>query len=48
MDMSEKHISNLINGDLQFTPETAVRLERVLGVHVRFCNNLVAIYREKL
>ena len=48
MDMSEKHISRLINGDVQLTPETAVRLEMVLGVPAKFWNNLEAIYREKM
>ncbi len=48
MDMSEKHISHLINGDVQLTQETAFRLEMVLGLPARFWNNLEAIYREKL
>ncbi|MCM1044340.1 MAG: HigA family addiction module antitoxin [Candidatus Gastranaerophilales bacterium] len=48
LDMSEKHISKLINGDVQLTPEMAVKLEMVLGVPARFWNNLEAIYREKL
>ncbi|MDY4969914.1 MAG: HigA family addiction module antitoxin [Lachnospiraceae bacterium] len=48
MDMSEKHISKLINGDVQLTPEVAVRLEMVLGVPAKFWNNLEAVYREKL
>ena len=48
MDMSEKHISKLIHGDVQLTPETAVRLEMVLGVPAKFWNNLEAIYREKM
>lgn len=48
MDMSEKHISKLINGEVQLTPETAVRLEMVLGLPAKFWNNLEAIYREKL
>jgi len=48
MDMSEKHISRLINGEVQLTPETAVRLETVLGVPAGFWNQLEAIYREKL
>lgn len=48
MDMSEKHISKLIHGDVQLTPEAAVRLEMVLGVPAKFWNNLEAIYREKL
>lgn len=48
MDMSEKHISKLINGDVQLRPETAVRLEMVLGVPAKFWSNLEAIYREKV
>lgn len=48
MDMSEKHISRLINGEVQLTPDMAVRLEMVLGVPANFWNRLEAIYREKL
>ena len=48
MDMSEKHISRLINGDVILTPETALRLEMVLGIPASFWNNLEARYREKL
>ncbi len=48
MDLSEKHVSKLINGDVQLTPEMAVRLEMVLGVPAAFWNRLEAIYREKL
>ena len=48
IDMSEKHVSKLINGEVQLTPEVAVRLEIVLGVPARFWYNLEAIYREKL
>lgn len=48
MDMSEKHISKLITGDVQLIPETAVRLEMVLGIPAKFWNNLEAIYREKI
>lgn len=48
MNMSEKHISKLINGEVQLTQETAVRLEMVLGVPAKFWNNLEAIYREKI
>ena len=48
VDLSEKHVSKLINGDVQLTPEVAVRLEMVLGVPAKFWNNLEAIYREKL
>ena len=48
MDMSEKHISRLINGEVQLTPETAVKLELVLGIPAKFWNNLECIYRENL
>lgn len=48
MDMSEKHISRLINGEVRLTQETAVRLEMVLGVPAGFWNKLEAIYREKI
>lgn len=48
MDMSEKHISKLINGDVQLTFDMAVRLEVVLGIPSQFWCNLEAIYREKL
>ena len=45
MGMSEKHISNLINGSVELTPETAVRLESVLGIPAAFWNTLEANYR---
>ena len=48
MDMSEKHISRLINGEVQLTPDMAYRLEMVLGLPARFWSNLEATYREKL
>lgn len=47
MNMSEKHISRLINGAVRLTPETAVKLEMVLGVPAEFWNSLEAVYREK-
>lgn len=47
MDMSEKHISRLINGLVQLTPDVAIRLESVLGIPATFWINLEAIYREK-
>ena len=46
MGMSEKHISKLINGEVQLTPDVAVRLEMVLGVPAKFWNKLEATYRE--
>lgn len=48
MEMSEKHISKLINGEVQLTPDMAMRLEMVLGVPAQFWTNLEAIYRDKL
>lgn len=48
MEMSEKHIIKLINGDVQLAPDVAMRLEMVLGPPARFWNNLEAIYREKI
>lgn len=48
MGMSEKHISQLINGEVRLTPDTAERLEMVLGVPASFWNKLEAIYQEKL
>lgn len=48
MEMSEKHISKLINGEVILTPEMAIRLEMVLGIEASFWLNLEARYREKI
>lgn len=48
MEMTTKHISQLINGEVRLTPDVAVRLEMVLGVPAKFWNNLESIYQEKL
>lgn len=48
MGMSEKHISRLINGEVQLTVEMARKLEMVLGVPAQFWCNLESIYREDL
>lgn len=48
MGMSQKHISRLINGEVQLTAEAAIRLEMVLGIPAAFWSNLEAIYRDKL
>ncbi len=48
MGLSEKHVSKLINGEVQLTPDVAVRLETVLGVPAKFWNKLEAFYREDL
>ena len=46
MDMSEKHISRLINGKVELSHDVALRLESVFGIPAKFWNNLEAIYRE--
>lgn len=48
MGMSEKHISKLINGEVQLTVDMARRLELVLGAPLQFWCNLETIYREKV
>ncbi|MHB8961887.1 MAG: helix-turn-helix domain-containing protein [Saccharofermentanales bacterium] len=48
MDMSEKHISHLINGKVELSHGVALRLESVLGLPASFWNNLEALYREQL
>lgn len=46
--MSEKHISRLMNGEVQLTIEMARKLEMVLGIPAQFWCNLESVYREKL
>lgn len=48
MNMSEKHISKLINGEVKLTSDVSNRLEMVLGLPSRFWNNLESIYRDAL
>ncbi len=36
MDMSEKNISKLINGEVPLTQDVAMRLEQVFGVEASF------------
>lgn len=48
MDMTTKHISQLINGEVKLTPDVAVRLELVLSIPAKFWNKLEAIYQEKI
>lgn len=48
MGMSEKHISKMINGEVQLTIEAARKLEMVLGVPTQYWCNLESIYREKI
>lgn len=42
--ISEKHISQIINGESSITPETAIKLERSLGVSAEFWANLQKNY----
>ena len=35
MDLSEKHVSKLINGEVQLTPEVAVRLETCTAISIQ-------------
>jgi len=48
MDMSEKHISHLINGKVELTSDVAQRLELVLGIPAKIWNDLESRYRERL
>ncbi len=48
MDLSEKHVSRLINGQVELTKDVALRLESVLGISASFWNNLEMIFRESL
>ena len=45
MGMSTKHISKLINGEVQLTPSTALKLESILGIPAEFWCNLESIYQ---
>lgn len=42
----EKAISEIINGSKSITPETAIQLERALGIPASFWNNLEKNYQE--
>lgn len=48
MGMSNKHISQLINGEVGLTHEVALKLESVFGIPAGVWNNLEARYREKV
>lgn len=48
MNLSEKHVSRLLNGDVILTYDVAERLELVLGVDAGFWNRMEAVYREDL
>jgi len=42
--LSEKHISQIINGESPISPETSIKLERAIGVAADFWNNLQTNY----
>jgi addiction module HigA family antidote len=44
----KKTINEIVQGKAALTPETALQLERVLGVRAEFWNNLERAYRESL
>ena len=46
--LSKKTINKIIKGKAAITPDTAVILERVLGVPASFWNNFERIYRENI
>ncbi|TDB36917.1 MAG: helix-turn-helix domain-containing protein [Actinobacteria bacterium] len=48
LDKSEKFVSQLINGKASLTHETAIELERVLGVPSSFWNGAESQYRDAL
>ena len=48
LEITEKHMSKLINGEVRLTPEMAIKLSIVLGVTSDFWLSLEAQYRESL
>jgi HTH-type transcriptional regulator/antitoxin HigA len=46
--ITEKHISNIINGKVSITPEIALKLSKVFGNSVSFWNNLQKNYDQDL
>jgi len=44
-DVSEKHISKIVNGKANISPKIAVGLERAFGANASFWVNLDANYR---
>src|SRR3982751_6545537 len=47
-ELSEKHISQMVNGHAPITQDTALKLERVTGVPAHVWNKLETNYRERL
>ena len=48
MGRPKKTVNEIVNGKAAITPETALQLERVLGVPARFWMNREQQYREAL
>jgi HTH-type transcriptional regulator/antitoxin HigA len=48
MGRPTKTINEIVNGKAAITPETAIQLERTLGISASFCNSLETRYRESL
>jgi addiction module HigA family antidote len=48
MDRPTKTINEIANGKAAITPDTAIQLERTLGISAAFWNNLEAMYRAQL
>ena len=48
MDITAKHLSKLINGEVELTREIARKLEVIFKIEVSFWMNLETSYREKL
>lgn len=48
MGRPTKTVNEIVNGKAAITPDTAIQLERTLGVTATFWNNLEAAYREHL
>ncbi|MBR9974157.1 MAG: HigA family addiction module antidote protein, partial [Bacteroidetes bacterium] len=46
--LTPKTINEIVNGKAPVTPETALKLERVLGRPAHFWNNLELLYQEDL
>lgn len=48
INMSEKHISKLINGEVMLTTEVAILLEPIFGLPASFWINFESLYREDI
>lgn len=46
LDLTPKHVSNIINGEVQLTPETAKKLEFVFDIKASFWNSLEENYQK--